>query len=289
MDFVFWPASVRTYGFREHLIAAKAGGFTHLAIDPITYRKTRASGLSAADMLNMTRDHELILSHLDTVTDWAPIRVPGEVNAALRERFDVSADECFEICEQLGLTDMLAVAGYDLNAIPQSQLVDGFAGLCDRARAAGIWVDLEFMPFWGLPNLEDAWAIVNAAERSNSGILIDTWHFPRGKLDLDLLRSIPDRFLASCQVSDATKEIRGATLFEDTVRYRKFAGEGELPVVEILTILVEKGLRNIGPEVFSDEADEMTPEASGVKAGKTLRIVLEKSGAILPDDVLTIG
>jgi hypothetical protein len=33
---------------------------------------------------------------------------------------------------------------------------------------------------------------------------------------------------------------RGATLFEDTVRYRKFPGEGELPVAEILTILHQK-------------------------------------------------
>lgn len=288
MDFVFWPASVRVYGFREHLVAAKAGNFTHLAIDPITYRKTRASGLSAKEMLAMAADHGLVISHLDTVTDWAPIRVPNEVNDALRERFDVSADECFAICDDLGLTDMLAVAGYDLGAVPHPRLVEGFGQLCDRAKAAGIWVDLEFMPFWGLPNLEDAWAIVRDADRSNSGVLIDTWHFPRGKLDLDLLRAIPDRFIASSQVSDATKQIRGSSLFEDTVRYRKFAGEGELPVCEILEVLLSKGLRNVGPEVFSDEADLMSPEISGAKAGKTLRKVLEAAGAILPPDSLLV-
>lgn len=288
MDFVFWPASVRTYGFREHLIAAHAGGFTHLAIDPITYRRARAAGLSGKEMVGMADDLGLVISHLDTVTDWAPIRVPGEVNEALRERFDVSADECFEIAEDLGLTDMLAVAGYDVGTVPHPVLVEGFGALCDRAHAAGIWVDLEFMPFWGLPNLEDAWAIVRDADRSNSGILIDTWHFPRGKLDLDLLRAIPDRFIASSQVSDATKEIRGSSLFEDTVRYRKFAGEGELPVREILEILLAKGLRNVGPEVFSDEADRMTPEASGKRAGATLRATLLAAGARLkPDDLTT--
>ncbi|MDF2997289.1 MAG: sugar phosphate isomerase/epimerase [Xanthobacteraceae bacterium] len=111
--------------------------------------------------------------------------------------------------------------------------------------------------------------------------MIDTWHFPRGKLDLDLLRAIPSRFLRAAQVSDATRVIRGATLFEDTVRYRMFPGEGELPLVKILEILVEKGLQEVGPEVFSDEADRLPPEETGRRCGAGLRRVLEAAGAAL--------
>ena len=60
------------------------------------------------------------------------------------------------------------------------------------------------------------------------------------------------------------KRQRGATLFEDTVRFREFPGEGELPVIEILKILYEKGhLRQIGPEVFCDEADSLSPFVAG--------------------------
>ncbi|NGN44651.1 sugar phosphate isomerase/epimerase [Mesorhizobium sp. CGMCC 1.15528] len=286
MDFVFWPAAVRTFDFEGHIRAAVAGRFTHLAIDPITYRRARASGLSAADIKAMASDAGVPISHLDTFTDWAPIRVPSEVNQALRERFDVSSDECFDLCEALGIKAILAVAGYDPGAVERQRLVDGFAAMCERANAAAIWVDLEFMPFWGLPDLRSAWDIVKTADRPNSGILIDTWHFSKGAPDFDLLRSIPDRYLIASQVSDARVAQRGASLFEDTVRYREFAGEGELPIVEILQILIDKGLQNVGPEVFSDYADTLTPEEAGKRCGDTLRRVLEQAGADLPSNVL---
>jgi sugar phosphate isomerase/epimerase len=80
--------------------------------------------------------------------------------------------------------------------------------------------------------------------------------------------------------------IRGATLFEDTVRYRMFPGEGELPLVEILEILLEKGLQEVGPEVFSDEADRLPSEEAGRRCGAGLRRVLEAAGAALSADDL---
>jgi hypothetical protein len=102
IDYVFWPAPVHRYSFREHLKAAEAGGFTSLAVAPEAYRQAISSGLSAKDMVTMASDKGVALRHLDTLTDWAPIRVPLEIDAGLRSRFDVSADECFAISEALG-------------------------------------------------------------------------------------------------------------------------------------------------------------------------------------------
>jgi sugar phosphate isomerase/epimerase len=283
LDYVFWPASVRRYSLREHFMAAKSGGFTSLAIAPETYRRALASGHSAKDMRRMASDNGVALRHLDTLTDWAPIRVPGEVSPELRERFDVTVDECFAICEALGLETILAVAGYDKNTIPLEALIDGFGRLCDRAAQSKIWVDLEFMPFWGLPDLEAAWAIVGGARCDNSGIMLDTWHFAKGNADFELLRSLPAERIVSVQVADAMKRQRGVTLFEDTVKYREFPGDGQLPVVDILKILQEKGhLRHIGPEVFSDEADTLSPEASGKRSGDSLWRVLRMAGIPTP-------
>jgi sugar phosphate isomerase/epimerase len=281
IDYVFWPAPVRRYSFPEHLKAAQAGGFTSLAVAPEAYRQAMSSGLSAKDMVTMASDNGVALRHLDTLTDWAPIRVPSEIDAALRSRFDVSADECFAICEALGLETILAVAGYDKGAIPLDILVDGFGRLCDRAARNGLWVDLEFMPFWGLPDLATTWTIVGAAQRKNAGIMVDTWHFSKGNPDFALLKSLPGECLVSVQVADAMQTQRGATLFEDTVRFRKFPGEGELPIAEILTILHEKGhLRRIGPEVFSDEADALSPEIAGKRSAESLRYVLHAAGLL---------
>jgi sugar phosphate isomerase/epimerase len=285
IDYVFWPASVRRYSFREHLEAAQSGGFTSLAVAPETYRQALSFGLSPSDMVAMAHDKGIALRHLDTLTDWAPVRVPSEINPELRARFDVSADECFAICEALGLETILAVAGYDKDQFPLGLLVDGFGRLCDRAAQNGLWVDLEFMPFWGLPDLASAWAIVEGAKRKNAGIMVDTWHFSKGNPDFELLRSLPGEQLVSVQVADAVHQQRGATLFEDTVRFRRFPGEGELPVVEILQILYKKGhLRHIGPEVFSDEADVLSPEMAGHRSAESLWSVLKAAGIPSPDD-----
>ena len=158
-------------------------------------------------------------------------------------------------------------------------MIDGFGRLCDRAERQGLWVDLEFMPFWGLPDLAGAWAIVDGVKRKNAGIMVDTWHFSKGNPDFELLRSLPGEPFVSVQVADAMNRQRGATLFEDTVRYREFPGEGELPVIEILKILYEKGhLRQIGPEVFSDQADSLSPSAAGKRSAASLGRVLEAAG-----------
>ena len=82
----------------------------------------------------MASDKGIALRHLDTLTDSAPIRVPSEIDAGLRSRFDVGADECFAICEALGLETILAVAGYDKDAIPLEILVDGATLFEDTVR-----------------------------------------------------------------------------------------------------------------------------------------------------------
>jgi sugar phosphate isomerase/epimerase len=188
-------------------------------------------------------------------------------------------EQSFAIVDALGLTTILAVAGFDENTVPLTAQIDGFGKLCDRAKAQGIWVDLEFMPHWGLRDLAAAWAIVSKVARDNCGILVDTWHFAKGNPDFDLLRSLPGKYFVGVQVADAMKRQRGATIYEEGSRFRKFPGEGEMPIVEILTIIREKGyLRYIGPEVFSDEADAMSAEAAGKKSGDTMRNVMKASG-----------
>jgi len=283
VDFVFWPASARVHGFRGHIEAAKAGGFTSLAIAPETYREALDSGLTPKDMRQMADDAGAPLRYLDSLTDWAPIRVPTECSPALRTRFDVSTDDALRICEELELTSILAVPGFDAGSLELQQLVDGFGGLAERCKALGYWIDLEFMPFRGLAHLSDAWNILRAVNPSNAGILIDTWHFPKGDYDLDLLRSIPGKFLVGMQIADGRNGQVGNSLFDDTDRFRNFPGEGEFDVVDIIRIVNGKGhLRHIGPEVFSLEADALSAAETGKRSAETTRRVAGEAGVSLP-------
>jgi sugar phosphate isomerase/epimerase len=235
--------------------------------------------MSAKDMLAFAADHGVRLTCLDSLTGWTPIRVPRDAAQDLREMYDVPIDESFAIVDALELNSIMAVAGYDKDAVPLPVLIEGFGKLCDRAAKQGIQVDVEFMPFWGMPDLASAWAIVGGAARDNSGIVVDTWHFAKGNYDLDLLRSLPGKYLTGVQVADGLKRQRGLTLQDDTLRYREFPGEGELPLIETLKIIKDKRhLRHIGPEVFSDEADKLSPEQAGKKSGDTTRRVLKAAG-----------
>lgn len=279
VDLVFWSAAARTYGFREHVEGAGAGGFTSMAIAPEVYQAALEDGISPKDMRKMAEDAGAPLRYLDSLADWAPVRIPTECSPDLLARFDVSTDYCFRMCDKLGLTSIMAVPSYDAGTCQRSDLIDGFGKLCDRARTEGYWVDIEFMPFRGMANLSDAWDIVKAVNPGNAGILIDVWHFSKGAYELDLLRTIPGEYLVGMQVDDGMMRQVGSSLFDDTSNYRNFPGEGEMAVVEIIKIVADKGhLRHVGPEVFSLEADALSPTEVGVRCGDTTRNVLRDAG-----------
>ena len=66
---------------------------------------------------------------------------------------------------------------------------------------------------------------------------------------------------------------------EDTIKHRRWPGQGELPVVEFIRAVHAKGaLAAVGQEVFSLEADGMVPETAGRIAGETAWSILREAG-----------
>ncbi len=284
LDLVFWTASVRTRPFEEQLTAAAAGGFTSFALSPDGYRAARASGLSDRDMMSMAADAGTPLRHLDTITDWAPVRYPSWLEGPLKDRFDVSADDILAIVDAFGMETILAFPGFDgTEGLELQALADGFGQFTHRAQERGAQVQLEFTPVTGVKTLSAAWDIVRTAASPDSGLTIDIWHFYKGGLDLDLLRKIPAEYLWSVQLTDGTKGPSAANLLEEGLNGRMFPGDGELPIQEILQILHEKGnLRQAGPETFSAAANAMAPEEAGRRDGETSRAALTAAGFSVP-------
>ena len=280
LDFAFWAAPVRKRPFADHLRAAAAGGFTSLAVAPTTYDDTLAAGVSARDMLAMAADHGVALRHLDTVTSWAPFQLDESAfDPEMNRRWRVSVAHALEVCDALGLSQILATAAYRKDGAPLQQLIDGFGALCDRAAERDIWVDLEPMPFFGCPTVADAMAVVGGAGRANAGVLMDSWHFFKAGQTIADLAQVPGDRIRTVQLSDAPRRQIEAELIDDTMKHRRWPGEGELPLVEWLKALLAKGeIRTIGEEVFSLEADATDPEAAGTKAGETTRAVLAAAG-----------
>lgn len=279
MELSLWPACVKTCSFADQLKAAHAGGFDLLPIGPLTYRDLLGEGYSARDILAMAADSGIRPGHYDGFTDWAPLRFGADIPEAARAVFDVSSAECLDLCAELGIERICATGAFTEGEIELAALVDGFAAFCERAAGHGVGVDLEFIPMWGIPDLEFAWRIVKAANCANAGILFDSWHFCRGNPDMGLLGEIPAGVIQTVQIADAAADIAGGDLFEDCIRFRRVPGEGDLPLADILAMLYAKGgVTNIGPEIFSDELDLMPAEQAGYRVGMATGRMLSAAG-----------
>lgn len=279
MDFTLWPACVRAHPFEDQLEAAASAGFDRLCIGPITYQDLIAGGNSPAAIVRMARKHGVALGHYDGFSDWAPIRFGPDLPDAARDIFDVSTDDCLRICNELGLNAICAVGAFQRGQVAMSALIEGFADFCSRAATAGLRVDLEFVPMWGVATLEDAWTIVRESGAENAGILLDMWHFFRGDPDMELLRSLPEGSISAVQLTDAAASLEGNDLFDDCLHYRRLPDQGELPVREVMEILRDKGgVRSVGPEVFSDELDRLDPREAALRTAASSQRVMARAG-----------
>lgn len=285
-ELVYWPVGHGEFHLKDHLKIAQAGSFDGLAIAPNRAKSLLMDGYRPSDLLDWAAEHGLRYSQLDGlatwVKNWRATRGDPDLNAWIGGLFDIDMIEALDIGAALNVGSVVAVPFYDEGSIGLDEAVESFGRFCDSASARGIEVHIEFIPFWGVPTIAEAWDIVSAADCSNSGILVDTWHMQKGGRDfeaeLDLLREIPGDRLKHVQLADADLTPRADTLAED-VMYRKFPGEGELRMVEMLSIIADKGgLASVGPEVIGHELQDMDLNALGQRAERTTRALLEQAG-----------
>lgn len=141
-------------------------------------------------------------------------------------------EKAFKIGAKLG-------AKYVLSSIWTDDLdyaILKFGELCDLAKKYNLIVNLEAVPISGVKTLKESMKILNGANRSNSGLMIDTHHFQRAEDDIEELKKIPKKWFYYSQVCDATKEIPKDK--EELTRImreeRDYIGEGGIDVKSIL-------------------------------------------------------
>jgi sugar phosphate isomerase/epimerase len=256
---VMWAGTCKHQPFSERLRTTRLSGCDILSISPGDFKQLVSEGRSAADIRRMADDEGVRVSHLDAVCTWAPRWRPSDVPDEFMPLFDTPVEEFLQIADQLDCESFTAICTAPPNEVSVDELVEPFGDLCRRAN--GLRVDLEFIPIWGLPDLESAWRIVQETGAANGGILLDFWHFFRGTPDLELLKAIPSDKIHAVQVCDAMLARGvGRTDFEDTFFDRRPLGWGEFPIEEMLSVLAEKvPLANVGPEYLSSRMDGLSP------------------------------
>jgi len=137
---------------------------------------------------------------------------------------------------------------------------------------------------WGyhIADYPDAWDLVKRADHPNLGIVLDTFHmFSRGNT-LDCLRDeIPLDKIALVQVADAP------SLQMDVLQYsrhfRCFPGQGDMPVVEFLSVLKAKGFDDyLSHEIFNDEFRSSSPLKKAIDGKRSLLWLDDQTSTLEP-------
>ena len=163
--------SARVVLFRSRVAAAAAGGFDHLSLWGRDYQDARNEGLSDRDLRIILDDHGVTLAELDPAWWW----LPGAADVHIAPEHDTERIFAFGEAELFAVAD--ALGARSLNAVdvfggPWSldDAAESFAALCRRAAEHGLLVQLEFLPWSKIPDLEAAWSVVREAGEPNGGL-----------------------------------------------------------------------------------------------------------------------
>ena len=109
-------------------------------------------------------------------------------------------------------------------------VTDFFGDLCDLAAGYGMTVSLEFPSFSRLINLAEAAAILNAADRPNSAVLIDSLYYHLSHMTPEDLDQVPVGRVHMLHVCDAPKTRPGTRAEMRAIARagRLYPGEGAI-------------------------------------------------------------
>lgn len=124
----------------------------------------------------------------------------------------------------------LCVAG-DSSSL--SVVTEKFAEICDLAKAYGIEVDFEFMPFRAVRSVAEAAEIVKGANRPNGHVLVDALHVFRSKSPIADVAKLGPKLTGTFQICDAPAE-PPADLVAEARTNRLIPGEGGLDIWSLI-------------------------------------------------------
>ncbi len=183
-------------------------------------------------------------------------------------------DACFAIADALG-THAINVVHLGGPPVPFTEMADAIGALAQRAAARGIRLLLEFLPDTGIPDFATACALAREAGREHVAVMLDTWHLARtGGGPGDLIGDAPG-LVGGLQISDRLRS-------QDDVPYRPMGdrhlpGQGELPLVDILTpVLDAHPALPVGIEVINDEMRAMPAVQAASVAADALGMLVQR-------------
>lgn len=251
------------------LAAMRGAGFTHVMLnatdiaghpggEDAAFASVRASGLRATGF-QVLRDFEGLSGHLHAY------------------KVDV-AKAMLGMCQALGSRVLLACSSASAHATGEtSSITKDLQKLAMLALPLNIRIAYEALS-WGrhVNEYPQAWEIVQAADRANLGVCLDSYHILANRSSLETLQEIDPQKLFLVQLSDFMwQEVRSAEDRIDTARHsRVFPGEGvhSEQVIELVRALDAIGYRGeYSFEVFNDDYRQLPLSMVAARARRSVK------------------
>jgi 4-hydroxyphenylpyruvate dioxygenase len=217
-----------------------------------------------------------------------PLRDFEAMPDALRKKNFYRAEKKFELMHELGTKGLMIcsnVSPFTIN--DPKRAAHDINQLAELAKKEGFHIGYEALA-WGIhtKDYDQAWDIVKLADHDNAGIVLDTFHMFVRNNTLDLLRNdIPIEKIALVQVADAPCLQMDSLYFSR--HFRCFPGQGDLPVVDFVRCLREKGYDDyLSHEIFNDEFRSSSPTEKAIDGMRSLLWLEEQS---LLSDTASVG
>lgn len=230
--------------------------------------RTIPMGLKGERTYDLAGDHQLLRETKEAMEETG-ITIDSIENARIHDGMKLESYEPFlEAAAKLGVRHVLS----NIWSSDKSYYTDRFGALCDLAASYGQTIDLEFVTWSSVRDLRESRALLEAVNRPNTSILVDTLHFHRSQIALSELEQIPKEWLYCIHLCDAPPEIpKNPEALAQTAREgRLYPGEGGIDIRSIAACMpnavrgIEIPNRSrwdlLGYEAYAREALQRTRE-----------------------------
>jgi len=252
---------------RAMIDAAADAGFAGMSIDVAHHDWAVSDGMASEEFLEYHVARGLTIPAAEVILQWAS----GDRAAAADANTHI-----LDVAARAGANSVIA-ATLESEVPSLSDAAARLAGLCDLAADRGLAISYEFLPPTAIPDLATAARLLDAVDRDNFGLVLDTWHWflQAGGPDPDTLRGVPPDRIHILQINDAPSDI-GQDWALATMSARLLPGEGVVDIAELLGVLDEIGASPvIITEVFSDELRSLGVAESARRQFAAGRAVLD--------------
>jgi sugar phosphate isomerase/epimerase len=212
----------------EMIYIARMTGYDYASLRPIYMR------LPGEPNYDLAHNPEMLRQTKQAISDTG-IRIHDIELARITDDIDVSEYEpAMEVGAELGARSLLS----SIWTNDKSRYMEQFSKLVELAGKYNLNVDLEFVTWASVWDIDGVKEVLLAQHAKNIGMMIDMLHFYRSKMNISQLDGLPKEWFHFVHLNDAPEEIPDRHDVEALAytgrNARLYPGEGYAPIAEIM-------------------------------------------------------